>query len=568
MAEEENGDWKIIYFFFGEVICMDLKNSAMYLDLLSLVSIPSVSPSVKENDVVQYIYDRFMELDYFKKNPWDLQVLPCDKDLLGRNIVFAIVRAQPSTSSTIILMGHMDVISPDVYGKLKEWAFSPEELSRRIGEEDIDENAREDLDSGEWIFGRGVADMKAGVALCMDKLREAARDPSALKVNLAVLFVPDEENNSGGMLGAVPYLAEYQEKGLSYLACINTEPTFSMEPDPAPAVYIGSLGKLNTFFYCLGSQSHVGEYYRGLSSGLLASHINLMLDGNPEFADSHGDAWYSPYGCIKMNDMREEYSATIVSRGVFAYSYLTSSKKPSEILEDLETVAMEAQKNALDHYEKNARSFAIRSGAQNIPVDWEPRVMSYATLEEKTRALYGERFDKFVEYAFNKCGDEADERDKGIRLVHEMTMALGMEGPIVIYGLLPPWYPHRINEELDRGETVIKAVATELVQKAREEFGQNMEIRKFYEGVSDLSYCGYTGGKQELDLFGNNCPVWNRLYHFPSEDLVKLRIPIMNLGPRGKDLHKRTERIHLPYYMDILPKLMDLAISCISALNE
>ncbi|HPI99115.1 MAG TPA: hypothetical protein PLV56_10245, partial [Synergistales bacterium] len=71
---------------------MDLKNSEMYLDLLSLVSIPSVSPSVKENDVVQYIYDRFMELDYFKKNPWDLQVLPCDKDLLGRNIVFAIVR--------------------------------------------------------------------------------------------------------------------------------------------------------------------------------------------------------------------------------------------------------------------------------------------------------------------------------------------------------------------------------------------------------------------------------------------------------------------------------------------
>jgi len=546
---------------------MNLADSEMYQDLLSLVAIPSVSPSPRENDVAQYIYDRLMKLEYFRKNPWDLQVLPCEKDLLRRSLVFAIVRAQPTTPKTIILTGHMDVVSPEVYGKMKDLAFAPEELTRKIGEDELDDNARKDLETGEWIFGRGVADMKAGVALCMAKIREAAHDPSALGSNIAVLFVPDEENNSGGMLAAVPYLAEYQEKGLRYLACINTEPTFSMAPDPPPAVYLGSLGKLNAFFYCIGFQSHVGEYYRGLSSGLITSHINLILDGNPQYADSHGDSWYSPYGCIKMNDMREEYSATIVSRGVFAYSYLTSSKKPSEILEDLEHVAMEAQRNALEQYEKNARTFALRSGANNIPVQWEPGVMSYGELEKRARDFFGERFDQFVEYAFNKCPDNADERDKGLRLVHEMTKALGLEGPMVIYGLLPPWYPHRINEEESPEERNLKTVAQDIMKTSRKDFDQEMELKKFYEGVSDLSYCGYTGGREEVDLFGHNCPVWNRLYHFPSEELVKLRIPIMNLGPMGKDLHKRTERIYLPYYMEVLPKLMGLAIERISALN-
>lgn len=71
-----------------------------------------------------------------------------------------------------------------------------------IGTMQMPASARRDLESGQWLFGRGVADMKCGVATATAVLEDLARDPSPLRSNVAVLFVPDEENSSLGMLGA------------------------------------------------------------------------------------------------------------------------------------------------------------------------------------------------------------------------------------------------------------------------------------------------------------------------------------------------------------------------------
>jgi arginine utilization protein RocB len=37
--------------------------------------------------------------------------------------------------------------------------------------------------------------------------------------------------------------------------------------------------------------------------------------------------------------------------------------------------------------------------------------------------------------------------------------------------------------------------------------------------------------------------------------LKKLDVPVTNFGPIGKDDHKNTERLHLPYFLDTLPFL-------------
>ena len=71
-----------------------------------------------------------------------------------------------------------------------------------------------------------------------------------------------------------------------------------------------------------------------------------------------------------------------------------------------------------------------------------------------------------------------------------------------------------------------------------------------------MSYLGFQGEASELDSLAQNMPLWGSGgYLFPSDDLKRLDVPIANLGPLGKDDHKNSERINLPYFLHVLPPL-------------
>ncbi len=121
--------------------------------------------------------------------------------------------------------------------------------------------------------------MKSGLAGGMELLMRAARDGAGLGANIALLAVPDEENNSCGMLSAASFLARFQkEEKVRFLACIMLEPTFAAGEEAKPSMYLGSIGKINPFFFCAGNETHVGEYYEGFCAAPVLSNINLMLD--------------------------------------------------------------------------------------------------------------------------------------------------------------------------------------------------------------------------------------------------------------------------------------------------
>src|SRR5690606_21171288 len=101
-----------------------------------------------------------------------------------------------------------------------------------------------DLESGNYLFGRGVMDMKAGLALHMALLEKASTEQ--WPINLVLLTVPDEEVNSNGMRHAVPTLLEMaDEHNLTYSLFLNGEPVFAQDPNEQDfKVYTGSIGKI------------------------------------------------------------------------------------------------------------------------------------------------------------------------------------------------------------------------------------------------------------------------------------------------------------------------------------
>ena len=43
---------------------------------------------------------------------------------------------------------------------------------------------------------------------------------------------------------------------------------------------------------------------------------------------------------------------------------------------------------------------------------------------------------------------------------------------------------------------------------------------------------------------------------YPLEKMQQLDIPVINIGPVGKDAQKMGERLYLPYFKDVLPGLL------------
>jgi arginine utilization protein RocB len=473
----------------------------------------------------------------------------------------ALVRAEPTTNRTVILEGHFDVVDIEVYGPLKEVALDPEACTRRMREMTLPEDARLDLESGNYLFGRGVMDMKFGLAMAMCLLGEASEDPGAFGVNLLLVAVPDEENNSAGMRAAAGSLARAQEEGLDLLGCIMVEPS-----DPGyiggngRVVSFGTVGKIMPFVLVMGKEAHGSEYFDGINANLVMAHLNLLLEGNPDLADIGREEHYPPMACLKQKDLREAYSITLPERACAYYSLITTRHTPESLLDQVEAAAAEALRRTAEHLDNSKKTFARRANLPDWPSTPTGRVVRYAGLLETARTAFDGDLDAHLAAFLVKLPETMDEREKGIALVNEVLTISGEKGPLAVTGFMPPFYPYRTNFRVSEKEKAFAAVGETVVREARERFGETFLMNEHFGGVSDLSYLGFQGNPGELDALRANMPGWGTLYDLPVADLLKLDIPALNIGPSGKDAHKMTERLELGYSMNVAPKLLRSAV--------
>ena len=73
-------------------------------------------------------------------------------------------------------------------------------------------------------------------------------------------------------------------------------------------------------------------------------------------------------------------------------------------------------------------------------------------------------------------------------------------------------------------------------------------------GISDASYTGINPDIP-LDELISNIVGYDIIYKLPVKELSKLNIPVVIFGGQGKDLHKYTERLNVPYSFEVIPEL-------------
>lgn len=523
--------------------------------LCTLVEHPSITGTKGEVSFSEHLFYMLKSFPYFEENQEHLK-LHSLRD--GRQFLTALVK-RGNHKDTIILLSHFDVVEIKDYGHLEHLAFRPRELTNELKHfiDRMPSEAAKDLETGEWLFGRGAMDMKAGLTVQLSML-ERAMD-GEFEGNILLLTVPDEEANSEGMLAAVPFLQHVKEEyDLEIKACINSEPMFAQYPnDEHQYIYTGSIGKILAGFFCKGIETHVGEPFSGLNANLMASEVNRLLELNDTFCEVVDGEVTPPPTNLMQKDLKEEYSVQIPHEAVTMFNLLTMNRSLQSLHELLYRTAYQAAKNIEETYQK--REEAFRTKVPFTPRNRKVTVLTYQKLLQKAIEKHGEaEVGRRIDYLQSNRGDLGD-RDFSTKLVADLASLCQEEAPLIVLFYSPPFYP----AVSSKGEQLIESTVKKLTDYAKKEYDIELTRLNYFPGLSDLSFLQLKEDTMTLHMLTSNMPLYGKGYYMPIQEMMKLNVPIINVGPYGKDAHKWTERLHLPFSFSILPDLLSYTIQTV-----
>jgi arginine utilization protein RocB len=543
-----------------------------------LVGIASESPSAGERAVAEealrILREGGLEGAYTASG---LDPLP--DDLYGRANAYAFLRG--TSLRTVVLLGHIDTVGTEDYGPLQPWALDPDGLAARQAElAAMTPELRPILDAypGDVLLGRGVADMKSGVAINLAMTRSLARQSreGTLPLSIVCLATPDEENESAGVLQAVRFLLRLREEhGLEYVGAINTDTILPRTPgDPRRYIYTGTIGKLLPSFLVIGREAHVGVPFEGLDANLIAAGLIRDLSMNPDLCDVVRGQATPPPVTLHAGDLKARYDVQLAFAASFYLNVLTFETGPGALLERLRGLAEAELARVLarvDEAERRWARLAAGDGAHESVGPDAPRMGAVLTYAELLRVAV-ERLGEAQVSAL--LADEAaglpaemDARQRSLRLVHRLWTASGRSGPAVVLYYSPPYYPHVAARPSALHEAVAATVA------AHPEL--SLRIEEFYPYISDMSYLRLDLGA-DLAALTANMPQWRDpdaapspgSYSLPLEAIRALDLPIVDLGPFGGGVHQRGEWVLATYSFGVVPRLVDEIIARLGARGD
>jgi arginine utilization protein RocB len=530
---------------------------------LALVRVPSVTGTPGEAAFADHLAALLAGHPYFVAHPDHLRLVPVPGDPYGRRNVVALVRGHGA--ETVVLTGHYDVVSTANYGDLEPWAYDPEALLPRLRAalagprpSSADALALADLDSGVYLPGRGVLDMKSGLAVGCAVLQRFAATPNACG-NLLFLASPDEEVESHGIRGAVTALpALAAEWGLTLVAALNLDAVADTgNGAEGQAAYLGSVGKLLPSVYVVGREAHAGSPFAGVSAALLAAEVTRRVECNVDLSGDPGDPAPPPV-TLAMRDLKTHYDVTTPPAVWCMYNLLTHTWSAADVLTRLCRLVQSALEEGLAAIHAQAGRYAERSGRPLTAPTWEPLVLTFSEL--RTRAL--ERGGPAAATALaavttRLAADRTVDLPTASRQITETLWALsGLSGPAAVVGLAALYYPPvQLDPDHPRATRLATAVARQ-VAAVGQEVGLPIGQYRFYPGISDMSFLGSHDTAANLAVVAANTPPWEARIAFDYTAIAALDLPVVNIGPWGRDYHQRLERVQMPYSFGILPELV------------
>lgn len=535
---------------------------------VDLVKVQSVNGTEGEVHIAEKIENILRGFSYFKANADQVWTKTVDHDFLGRKSVFALLKSESPSKKTVLLHAHSDTVTIDDFGDIKDLAVQPYKLMEKLKDVNLLPDVKADLESGDWVFGRGTVDMKSGIAAHLLVLKYLSENRNVFSGNILFMANPIEETTHGGIIDALPELEYLQsEEELEFECAINTDfvgPLYS--GDNTRYIYLGSVGKLLPAFYIKGKETHVGQAYEGLDPNLIASEITSRIDLNADLADeAEGEVTQSPV-TLKQKDLKPTYNVQTPISSFLYFNYYVHQITPDRVLDQLSRIAENSFDDVINKLNSEYRKHCERSGVEFKQLPWKRRVMTYSALFEKVYGLHGEEVNKRLGGILDQHAAHMDPREVGRLMVEELLLLDDDQSPVIVLFFATPYVPRNFVKGQTEKEKDLLEKLHSLIRETASETGDTFAIHKFFPSLTDSSYLCLDDTDTEIEILKKNYPGMDSLYPVPIEKIRKLNVPALNFGTWGKDAHKKTERVYKPYTFGVLPSL--IKNYCLKVLNE
>ena len=423
----------------------------------------------------------------------------------------------------------------------------------------LPQEVREDLESGDYLFGRGACDMKSGDAVFLVLARHICENLTKLEGNIVLSFNPVEENLHTGIIEAREVFEKLKkEEGLEYLLAINNDYICPLYPDdPKRYVYTGSVGKLLPCFYIQGKETHVGQCFEGFDASLVAAELVKEITLNPDFCEAYKGEYTLPPSVLKMKDLKQQYNVQTSFSSFIYFNYFVHNASMQEIMKKLKAAAMKSLETVEDLINDRNKSFCQMTNQNYREVHYDLQVLDYnelVTLAKKEATIDVEEW--IAEKTTIEQAKATDKREIPMRIVEGLCNIAGIKVPTIVIFFAAPYCPHNTLKEEVEEERVLYHKLSKIIEEFEKEAGEAYEILQFFPSLTDSSYLKIDDDIESIQMLKANFPSYEALYNVPLEAIKALNIPGINYGCYGKDAHKWTERVYMPYSYEVLPKLI------------
>lgn len=533
--------------------------------LRALLAMRSLTGTAAEREPAEWFAAFFRAMPYFRAHPELTGLYEIPGDSCNRAVPYALLLGEKR--ETVVLSGHFDVVSSEEYGAAEPFAYQLGDptLEKLLGTMPLSARQRADLESGEWFWGRGAADMKGGLAIHAALFeRFAARaERQTLPGSLLFLPVPDEESYSAGMRAAAHILRELQQRyRLDYQLLIDPEP--APDPDGAQVVSLGSVGKLMPVVYVQGKKAHIGRCYEGLSALSVLTDIYQHTNGCLDFCDSCDGTMTVPPSWANLRDRKQGYDVSLPERASGYLTLLTLRVTPEQALERLKTLCAEAFDRQIGKLRDEFAAFSARSAAPPAgDISYTPRVLTFQELCALARKRDA-AFDAFFtrrrgEAERSVAGGARSFPDATVEMIESVLDFSGLRMPLAIVAFAPPYYPpvsaDRVEGKAGRGSEAYRFLS----EFSARRFGRKLAAEPYFMGISDLSY-GCATAPFDYERFSANAPLWGEAYQLDFSAIAEIAAPGIIYGPIGREYHTFAERVNKRSLFEVVPEATEALI--------
>ncbi|AYF94940.1 M20/M25/M40 family metallo-hydrolase [Streptococcus koreensis] len=510
------------------------------------MAIPSFTNTETEREMEDYLDRRIGAIPYFQSHPHHFGRYPLPNDHLHRSVNWALV--DKGKKKTVILFHHHDTVDLEDYGPLAPIALDSEALVQALKGIDFRSEMQEDLNSGQWQFGRGSCDMKAALALQLGVLEAYASDPDGGQVNLLYLSVGDEESYSRGMRGALGLLCQLKDEfDLDYVLAVDSEP-FEAGSDKEKVLHIGTVGKLMPVVVVQGVLSHMKEPLKGINALSLLIAVASKLDLHPDLSD-HALGERSPLPSWSyLRDLKDQYDVSTVLHAAGYFSVLHLKKTPQELLQRIKELSQEA----VDQFYVKYLSLQDQAGQEHVIS--QPRVISYQELLDRCQKKEG--FLSFQEQCEQRAYQDflsgVSYQTIAIQQIQSFLEFLSEKNPLVVIGFAPPYYPSMNCRSLPNTSLKIDNLIDDYRYYLASR-GLSLKVEEYFMGICDTSYCALERELESYQVVLDSLAIPSQVYELDLANIAQIQVPAVNLGPWGKELHQRGERVFREDLLDTIP---------------